>query len=102
MLWSDAWNQRTNIAWLHKKAGLRPRRIPKFPNPLSQVPFVESTPVYEFGEPYARLDIPAPAKKLLSTLASLSPGVGVFERPYKHQASALEGFLGRGEDLIVA
>lgn len=69
---------------------------------ISQVPYVESTPVYEFGETYAKLAIPEPAKKLLSTLATLKKGVGVFERPYMHQAAALVEFLGRGKDLIVA
>lgn len=74
------------------------------PEIISQVPFVESTPVYEFGRPYSELDIPGPAKNLLTRLSSLSPGVGVFERPYKHQAEALEGFLKpkRSNDLIVA
>ena len=52
--------------------------------------------------PYADLAIPAPARDLLTYLAGLAPGVGVFERPYVHQVRALESFLGRGEDLVVA
>ena len=77
-------------------------RLLRQPGIISQVPYVESTPVYQIGKAYGELDIPAPARGLLATLSSLQPGVGVFERPYKHQAAALEGFLGHGDDLIVA
>lgn len=69
---------------------------------VSQLPFVEATPIYESGAPYRDLDIPAPARDLLSDLSALSPGVGIFERPYIHQAQSLETFLGRSEDLVVA
>lgn len=69
---------------------------------ISQVPFIESTPVYELGSPYKNLSIPDVAKSFLDRLSNLSPGVGIFERPYVHQAQALEAFLNDGDDLIVA
>jgi hypothetical protein len=67
---------------------------------VSQVPFVESTPVYELGAPYAALDLPHPVKDCLTRLAALD--VGLYARPYVHQASALEAFFARCTDLIVA
>lgn len=70
------------------------------PGAVSQVPFVESTPVYELGAPYAALDLPQPVKDYLTELAALE--VGLYARPYVHQATALESFFARGADLIVA
>lgn len=69
---------------------------------ISQAPYVESTSTYEVGRPYVELDIPEPAKRILTELAYLSPSVGVFPRPYLHQSEALEAFLGCDKDIIVA
>ncbi|WP_334074120.1 MULTISPECIES: DEAD/DEAH box helicase [Paenibacillus] len=69
---------------------------------IHQEPFVESTPSYELGCAYTELDIPKPAKDTLTRLSKVSPSVGVFPKPYKHQSEALEAFLGNGEDIIVA
>jgi hypothetical protein len=72
---------------------------------VSQPPYVEATPVYETAsvKPYAQLDIPKPARDLLVALGALTkPTVGVFEPAYAHQARALELFLSKGRDLIVA
>ena len=78
-------------------------RLLREPGVISQVPFIESTPVYELGSPYKELNIPNVAKGLLDSLSNLSPSVGIFERPYVHQAQALEAFLKNdGDDLIVA
>lgn len=66
-----------------------------------QEPQLEATPFYAMGKGYAQLSIPETAKALL-TLASSRPNVGIFKEPYSHQASALEAFLGRGEEIIVA
>lgn len=74
----------------------------KQPGVVSQEPYIESTPTYELGKPYSELDIPQPAKQLLKALSELKPGVGVFEKPYVHQAEALEKFLTHKKDLIVA
>lgn len=70
------------------------------PGAVSQVPLVESTPVYEVGAPYAALDLPQPVKDCLNQLAVLN--VGLYATPYVHQATALEAFFARGTDLIVA
>ena len=73
------------------------------PGSIAQSPYVEATPVYELGKPYADLSIPDPVKELLTFLAGVRPRVGVFERPYVHQATALEAFFGKPrKDLIVA
>lgn len=69
---------------------------------IYQRPYVESTPVYEIGVGYPDLAIPAPAKDLLVALSRLSPSVGIYARPYKHQSRALESFLGRGADVVIS
>ncbi|WP_224543693.1 DEAD/DEAH box helicase [Mesorhizobium sp. CA16] len=66
---------------------------------VAQVPFVESTPVYELGHAYDQLDLPPVVQKALAELAAAK--VGLFPRPYVHQAQALEKYF-RGADLIVA
>jgi ATP-dependent helicase YprA (DUF1998 family) len=77
-------------------------RLLEEPGTVSQLPYVEATPIYELAARYANLNIPVPARDLLAELSGLNPGVGIFERPYVHQAQSLESFLGRGDDLIVA
>jgi DEAD/DEAH box helicase/Domain of unknown function (DUF1998)/Helicase conserved C-terminal domain len=67
---------------------------------VSQRPYVESTPVYELGQAYDDLNIPQAVKDVLSELARKK--LGIFERPYVHQATALEAFFERSADLIVA
>lgn len=66
-----------------------------------QEPRIEATPFYASGESYSKLHIPEPAKTVLS-LAAGRLGTGIPERPYHHQAQALEAFLGRGQEIIVA
>lgn len=67
---------------------------------IAQEPYVEATPSYELGNPYSALNIPVTAKKCLEEISKLN--VGVYPRPYKHQADALEVFLGKKNDIIVA
>ena len=66
-----------------------------------QEPRIEATPFYATGSTYSKMQIPAAAKAVLE-LAAKHAGTGIPERPYKHQADALESFLGRGEEIIVA
>src|SRR5947209_858624 len=60
---------------------------------VAQRAYLEATPVYKTGAAYNSLNIPQPARELLSLLAGMR-GVGVFEPPYVHQVRALEAFLG--------
>ena len=76
------------------------RRLLEEPGAIAQLPFVESTPVYKLGEPYANLNVPGSVKQTLSALAQLD--IGIYRRPYVHQAEALEEFFAGGRDLIVA
>ncbi|MGE6755527.1 DEAD/DEAH box helicase [Rossellomorea sp. NPDC071047] len=69
---------------------------------ISTDPFIESTPVYQPGDLYMNMDIPATAKNLMTELASLNPSVGVFPRPYLHQQKAMESFITHNNDLIVS
>jgi len=75
----------------------------KQPQVIAQKAFVEATPVYAFGESYEKLDIPERAKKALLEIASVSDNTGLYPTPYKHQADALESFLGaERKDLVIA
>ena len=76
------------------------RSLLEEPGAVAQLPYVESTPVYQLGEPYTNLNAPALVKQALSALAQLD--VGIYGRPYVHQAKALEEFFTGGSDLIVA
>ncbi|MER8774275.1 DEAD/DEAH box helicase [Mesorhizobium sp. M0977] len=66
---------------------------------VAQLPFVESTPVYELGAPYDELDLPPVVATALGDLAAAK--VGLFPQPYVHQAQSLERYFD-GFDLIVA
>ncbi len=65
-----------------------------------QRPFIESTPIYEQGAPYAEIDMPQPVKEILSQLVDFN--VGIYPEPYRHQTEALKAFLTDKHDLIVA
>jgi Domain of unknown function (DUF1998)/DEAD/DEAH box helicase/Helicase conserved C-terminal domain len=69
---------------------------------IAQHPFLETTPTYRLAEEYSSLGLPAPIGETLAELASWRPGIGVFPRPYRHQADALTLFFKKGADLIVA
>lgn len=77
------------------------RSLLEEPGAVCQVPYVESTPVYELGALYDDLTLPPAVKTALSALAKQK--AGIFPRPYVHQAKALEHFFApASRDLIVA
>ena len=77
------------------------RKLLEEPGAVSQLPYVESTPVYELGKAYQDLRIPSAAKSVLKELADRK--LGLFPTPYVHQAAALESFFAEsGADLIIA
>ena len=67
---------------------------------ISQEPFIESTPGYATGSRYSSLDLPSSISGTLEELASWEHPI-IPSRLYKHQAEALEAFLGHDKDLIV-
>ena len=69
---------------------------------IAQDPFLETTPTYRAARPYADLGLPSPVGETLAELAGWSPGIGVFPKPYSHQADALSAFFRDKADLIVA
>jgi len=69
---------------------------------IAQKPFIETTPNYAFADAYEKMHLPLAVKNLLVDLAKAEPSVGVFPRPYVHQATALTAFFERHRDLIVA
>ena len=68
---------------------------------IHQRPFVESTPVYALGQPYADLNLPQSVKESFKKFAAFDPSIGIFPRPYVHQAEALTSFINNHEDLVV-
>ena len=68
---------------------------------IAQKPFLEATPAYVLADEYAKLDLPAASKKLLSGLAKI-PGSGIYPKPYGHQAQALQAFLKEQHDVMAA
>jgi ATP-dependent helicase YprA (DUF1998 family) len=87
---------------IRNEAAIRERRLLlEEDGAICQVPFVESTPVYELGGRYEELHLPAGVKTVLTSLAKLN--IGVFPRPYVHQTHALQHFFAEEfSDLIVA
>ncbi|TGO03330.1 hypothetical protein PN36_08270 [Candidatus Thiomargarita nelsonii] len=76
------------------------RRLLDQEGTVFQRPFIESTPIYEQGTPYDKIDIPQPVKKILTQLTKFN--VGIYPKPYRHQTEALKAFLTDKHDLIVA
>lgn len=72
------------------------------PGAIAREPFLETTPSYELGASYEQLGLPGTIGSTLSELAVWQPGLGIFPRPYRHQAEALEAFFRERQDLIVS
>ncbi len=73
------------------------------PGAIHQRPYVESTPVYQQGEPFASLGLDSGTLDLLAALSSASDGLPlrVHDPPYQHQADSLRAVLGQGRSLMV-
>ncbi|MCS6839232.1 MAG: DEAD/DEAH box helicase [Roseiflexaceae bacterium] len=69
---------------------------------IAREPFLETTPSYEVGESYGALGLPQPISAVFEELAGWQPGIGIFPRPYRHQAEALRAFFNARRDLIVS
>ncbi len=72
------------------------------PAAIVQGPFLETTPQFAVGDRYRSLGLPEPIGRTLDELSEFKPDVGVFRRPYIHQAEALQAFFNERKDLIVA
>jgi ATP-dependent helicase YprA (DUF1998 family) len=76
------------------------RRLFDAPGTTYQEPWVESTPFYVARRSYQELNLDKNVKEFLQRLQKLD--VGVFDRPYEHQAVALERIVTEKRDVIVA
>ncbi len=74
------------------------RRLLDEPAAIHQEPYIEATPVYATGPSYDDLSIPASAKRALNDLVDLN--VGIYPKPYVHQARALEEFLANNDVIV--
>jgi hypothetical protein len=63
--------------------------------------YLEGSPRYEDGRHISDLQIPSLAARFLEHLSSVK-GTGVWPNPRSHQCEAIEEFLGKGNDIIVA
>lgn len=70
---------------------------------IFQEPFLESTPRYLTGSPFESLDIPEPARELLSLMATATDDRGplAYNPPYRHQATAIESAITKRRNLVV-
>jgi ATP-dependent helicase YprA (DUF1998 family) len=70
---------------------------------IFQDPFVESTPRYMPGEPYASMtDVPDAALEAFRRLSQLENGERViFDPPYAHQQEAITEVLARGRNVMI-
>jgi ATP-dependent helicase YprA (DUF1998 family)/Zn finger protein HypA/HybF involved in hydrogenase expression len=66
-----------------------------------QEPRLEATPQYASGRPYADLEVPNAVRAVLAKASDI-PSSGIPKVAYTHQCQAVEGFVGRRRDLIVA
>ena len=66
-------------------------------------PFLESTPRYRMGQPFASLTVPAAPKQLLRAMTESRDDSGplVHDPPYLHQARAIEATITHGRSLAL-
>lgn len=76
------------------------RRLFDTPGTTYQEPWIESTSNYVAKRIYGDLRLHDAVKAFFGRLSTL--GVGVFDRPYEHQASALECVVTDKQDVIIA
>ncbi|MHC9085966.1 DEAD/DEAH box helicase [Luteimonas sp. RIT-PG2_3] len=76
-------------------------RIITKPGNTYQEPRLEATPQYASGVNYSALEVPSEVSSIL-TLASSKPETGIPKIAYEHQCKAIECFIGKGRDLVVA
>lgn len=69
---------------------------------IAREPFLETTPSYELSTQYSKLRLPRVIGTTLDEFARWQPGIGIFPKPYRHQAEALEAFFNNNRDLIVS
>jgi ATP-dependent helicase YprA (DUF1998 family) len=67
---------------------------------IASEPYIEATPAYVLGKPYAELNVPEPVKALLVGAAG-TDGSGIPKVPYLHQASALDRYFA-GSELVIS
>jgi len=76
------------------------RRLLSEPGVIYQVPYIESTPRYIQGRPFAELGLPQPTLELFTAMAD--PGRGLLhDPPYQHQAAAVTATLNDNRSLVV-
>jgi len=76
----------------------------KRPGVIHQVPYLESTPRYESGEPFAAMrGLPAAALEVYSRLTKAEGSLPklLYDPPYKHQSEAIHYSLIDGKNLVI-
>ena len=79
------------------------RAILETPGVIHQQPYIESTPRYRAGRPFAELGLDDAARKVISELSASANGVGslIHDPPYEHQAESLRKALVERRSLVV-
>jgi ATP-dependent helicase YprA (DUF1998 family) len=76
------------------------KEILREPGGVSSSIWIEATPPYELGDRLEQLKLPNGVADLFSTLAREK--LGLYNPPYKHQASALQAYFSHNRDLVVS
>ena len=74
------------------------------PGVIHQIPYLESTPRYQTGQPFSDLSgLPAAALEAYSAVSKPAEGLPrlIYDPPYQHQSEAVRGTLVDGRNLII-
>lgn len=86
---------------LHNPRLIEERRKLMEEGNVASEPWIGATPSYRLGKQFKELNLPSPVKDILERFNQA--GVpGVYDRPYLHQAKALESFFSDEINLIVS
>ena len=82
--------------------GLRRKLLHEY-GVIHQRPFLESTPRYKTGKPFAELGLDSAALDIFSAVSAESEGLPLLlhDPPYQHQAAAVQKSLRDGRSLVV-
>lgn len=76
------------------------KRLLDEPGTIFQKPWIEGSPYYTAAKSYSDLELPKDVADFFESLVPLN--VGVFPKPYNHQAEALQQTINHDQDIIVA
>lgn len=79
------------------------RRLLNEAGVIRQIPFLESTPRYQFGDAFENLGLPEAVIEILSAVTSETENGDrlIYDPPYEHQAGSIRKTLTEGKSIVV-